>query len=447
MDLPQAFVDKMRALFGAEYDDFARGFDLPRHYGVRVNTLKIDKERFKGLFDCPFLAVPWCKDGFYYNAEAHRLSKSPYYAAGLYYIQEPSAMSAAAMLDAKPGERVLDLCASPGGKTTQLAVSMQNEGVLVSNDATSARMTALVKNIELMGVTNVLVTNETAERLAVRFPGWFDKILVDAPCSGEGMFRKDRDAVLSWDAKKPERLSEIQYTILEDAAKMVRNGGRLMYSTCTFSPEENEGQIKAFLDRHHDFALVCIRHEAMGVSQARADWAGDERLAAAARIWPHKQNGEGHFAAMLTRTGGAPTAPEEAPAAAADAKAMGLYDGFAKEMLRNPPQGAVARHKDLLYIPPAGLPRLDGLRIFRGGFPLGLVKGNRFEPSASLAMALGSGDFTRALDFAAEADEVRRFLNGEAFEVDATNGMYVFCAGGHPLGLVKIQNGRLKGRI
>ena len=447
MELPEAFIEKMRPLFGAEYDAFARGFDAPRHYGVRVNTLKIEKDAFRALFDCEMTPVPWCGEGFYYDAEAFRLSKSPYYAAGLYYLQEPSAMSAAAMLDAKPGERVLDLCASPGGKTTQLAAAMQNTGVLVSNDATSTRMTALVKNVELMGLRNVLVTNETADRLAVRFAGWFDKILVDAPCSGEGMFRKDKDAVLSWDAKKPERLSEIQYTILEDAAKMLKTGGRLMYSTCTFSPEENEKQIRAFLDRHPDFDLVRIEHAALGVSPARGDWADDTRLENAARIWPHVQNGEGHFAALLERTGEAAEAPAAASPKLPEAKALGLFDAFAADMLRNNPPGQIARHKELLYIPPEGLPRLDGLRIFRGGFPLGTTRQNRFEPSSSLALALPAEDFTRVLDFAADSEEVRRFLNGEAFEVDAENGMYAFCAGGYPLGLVKIQNGRLKGRV
>jgi len=447
MELPQAFTDKMRGLFGAEYDAFARGFDLPRHYGVRVNTLKIGVDAFEELFDCLLAPVPWCGEGFYYDAEAFRLSKSPYYAAGLYYLQEPSAMSAASILDVKPGERVLDLCASPGGKTTQLAAAMRNTGVLVTNDATSTRMTALLKNVELMGLRNALVTNETAERLSVRFAGWFDKILVDAPCSGEGMFRKDRDAVLSWDAKKPERLSEIQYTILEDAAKMLRNGGRMVYSTCTFSPEENEKQIRAFLDRHPDFELVRIAHERLGVSPARGDWAADDRLTATARIWPHVQKGEGHFIAMLERTGQAPEAPASESVAAADAKSAALWEAFAKDMLRTAPQGTVAQHKDSLYIPPEGLPKLDGLRIFRGGFPLGMVKNTRFEPSSVLALAVSAKDFTRVLDFAVGSEEVRRFLNGEAFEIDAENGMHAFCVDGYPLGLVKMQNGRLKGRV
>ena len=447
MDLPLAFTDKMKTLFGAEYESFLRGFDLPRHYGVRVNTLKIDTEAFRGLFNVDLAPVPWCQTGYYYNADEIRLSKSPFYAAGLYYLQEPSAMSAASILNAQPGERVLDLCASPGGKTTQLAAAMQNRGVLVSNDATSARMTALVKNIEQMGVTNAFVTNETADRLATRFPGWFDKILVDAPCSGEGMFRKDKDAVLSWDARKPERLRDIQRSILLDAAKMLASGGRLMYSTCTFSPEENERQIKDFLDIQPDFRLVSIQHEAFGVSRARADWAGDERLTAAARIWPHVQNGEGHFAALLERVSNAPDAPPPAAAAKPDANALALYAAFANDLLRNAPSGSIAQHKDTLYIPPEGLPALGGLRIFRGGFPLGIYKGKRFEPSPALAMALRKDDFRRILDFAADSDEVRRFLNGEAFEVSAENGLHTFCAGGYPLGLVKIQNGRLKGRI
>ena len=446
MRLPEEFVDKMRPLLGAEYEDYAASLDEPRLYGVRVNTLKIGVPAFTALFDCPFSPVPWCGTGFYYDAEDMRLSKSPYYAAGLFYLQEPSAMSAAALLDVKPGDRVLDLCASPGGKTTQLAAAMENTGVLVSNDATSARMVALLKNIELMGLRNVLITNETAAKLALRFHGWFDKILVDAPCSGEGMFRKDKDAVLSWDASKPERLASIQYEILEDAAKMLKSGGRLMYSTCTLAPEENERQIAAFLDRHPDFSMVAIDHAAQGVSPARADWA-DGRLANAARIWPHVQKGEGHFTALLERVDNAVDAPKATPVESADAKALALYETFAKENLCRPPAGAIARHKDTLYIPPEGLPALTGLRIFRGGFPLGTIKKDRFEPSSTLALALPFSAFARGLDFPADSEEVARYLNGETMELDAENGLYAFAAGGYPLGLVKIQNGRLKGRI
>jgi len=446
MTLPEEFVNKIRPLLGEDYDAYEASLEQPRLYGVRVNTLKINTESFQTLFDCPFQAVPWCKEGFYYDAEDIRLSKSPYYAAGLFYLQEPSAMSAAALLDAQPGERVLDLCASPGGKTTQLAAAMGNTGVLVSNDATSSRMVALLKNIELMGLRNVLVTNETAAKLALRFTGWFDKILVDAPCSGEGMFRKDKDAVLSWDATKPTRLASIQYEILEDAAKMLRQGGRLAYSTCTFSPEENERQIASFLDRHHDFKMVTIKHEAHGISRAQADWA-DERLAKAARIWPHIHKGEGHFIALLERVGVAPAAPSVAKNEHADAKVLALYDSFIRENLVSPPTGKIARHKDTLYIPPEGLPALDGLRIFRGGFPLGVIKRERFESSSALALSLPMNAFTRLLDFPADSEEVARYLNGETMELDAENGLHAFCTGGYPLGLVKIQNGRLKGRI
>ena len=446
MRLPEEFVTKMRPLLGVEYDAYEACLDAPRLYGVRVNTLKISVSAFKKLFDCVLTPVPWCQEGFYYDTADTRLSKSPYYAAGLFYLQEPSAMSAAALLNVKPGDRVLDLCASPGGKTTQLAAAMENTGVLVSNDATSARMVALLKNIELMGLRNVLVTNETAAKLALRFHGWFDKILVDAPCSGEGMFRKDKDAVLSWDASKPERLASIQYEILEDAAKMLKTGGRLMYSTCTFSPEENERQIAAFLDRHSDFIMVPIDHAAYGVSPARADWA-DERLAKAARIWPHRQNGEGHFTALLERVGDAPDAPCASPMEYADAKALALYGAFTKENLRLPPEGDIARHKDTLYIPPEGLPDLSSLRIFRGGFPLGTIKKDRFEPSSTLALTIPLSAFTKGLDFPADSEAVSRYLNGETMEVDAANGIHAFAAGGHPLGLVKIQNGRLKGRI
>lgn len=270
MNIPEAFAARMKSLLSEEeYRAFIASYMEPRRQGLRVNRLKLSPDTLLARVDWPLSPVPWTEDGFYYP-ENLRPAKHPYYHAGLYYIQEPSAMSPASVLDVHPGERVLDLCAAPGGKTTQLAASLQGEGILVTNDNNPNRVKALVKNVELYGIRNAVVTNETPDKLAVVFPEYFDKILVDAPCSGEGMFRKEPDMMKSWSETAIEACCGMQRSILMDAARMLRPGGRLLYSTCTFAPEENEQMIAEFLDRHPDFSVVPVyMHE--GWEKGRPD--------------------------------------------------------------------------------------------------------------------------------------------------------------------------------
>ncbi|MDE6128840.1 MAG: RsmB/NOP family class I SAM-dependent RNA methyltransferase, partial [Lachnospiraceae bacterium] len=252
--LPEQFLKRMEKLLGDEYPAFLDSFSEECSRGLRVNTIKTEVEDFlKGGY-FPLARVPWTENGFYIEGP-DRPGKSPLHAAGVYYIQEPSAMAPAVFLEARRGDRVLDLCAAPGGKTTQLAASMRGGGILISNEIHPARAQILSENVERMGLRNVIVTNETPERLATVFTGYFDKILVDAPCSGEGMFRRSEEARTEWSQENVLLCAERQDAILDCAARMLRPGGRLVYSTCTFAPEEDEGTVSRFLERHSDFII------------------------------------------------------------------------------------------------------------------------------------------------------------------------------------------------
>lgn len=310
--IPMAFLERMQQLLGSDYGAFLSSYDNPRYVGIRVNTLKISVPSFLGMSPFELKPVPWCSTGFYVQAGL-KPGKHPYYHAGLYYIQEPSAMAPVEMLDVVPGEKVLDLCAAPGGKSTQIAAKLQGEGLLVTNDINAERTKALAKNMELYGVRNAVVLNETPERIACSFPAYFDKILIDAPCSGEGMFRKDEDMARQWEVHSTSKCTVMQHDILNSAAAMLAPGGRIVYSTCTFAPEENEAMIARFLDQHADFELVPLPQE-LGFAPGRPEWlyrlnteGGDAVFSSQAasltaqcgRLWPHLIEGEGHFLAVL----------------------------------------------------------------------------------------------------------------------------------------------------
>ena len=311
-NLPRKFTEKMEKLLGNEFDKFMSSYEAPRVYGLRINRLKLSALNWKKLSPMgeTVRPIPWAEDGLYYK-EGERPGKHPHYHAGLYYIQEPSAMAPVELLDVQPGHRVLDLCAAPGGKSTQIAGKMQGSGVLVTNDNARERTKALAKNIELAGVRNAVVLNEEPAAIAAAFPAWFDRILVDAPCSGEGMFRKDDSMIADWEKHSVLRCSVMQRDILRDAAAMLAPGGIIVYSTCTFSPEENEQQIAAFLAEHDDFFVEAVPHQ-FGWTAGRTDLAAEtaqldsERLQSiqgTVRLWPHLIEGEGHYAAVLRRCG------------------------------------------------------------------------------------------------------------------------------------------------
>jgi len=444
MNLPDDFINNMQELFSdpAEMSAFLASFQERRHFGLRVNTLKISIDEFVKIFDS-ISQVPWCSTGFYYTGSTPA-SKNPLYHAGLYYIQEPSAMSAAGVLDVKPGDKVLDLCASPGGKTTQIASALSGSGLLVSNDANLSRIPQLVRNIEMAGITNAVILREKPERLALRFAGYFDKVLVDAPCSGEGMFRKDPEAIAAWDKNKSARLAGIQADILYQASKMVAPRGYLVYSTCTFSQIENENVIDKFLSANQEFCSVAIEHVSFGISPANQGLVTNNSHAA--RIWPHRQKGEGHFIALLRKKDDISDGFMHSKQAASK-NTFKYYDEFCGRHLTSPPSGKIFAHKDTLYALPDDCPDLSGLHTVRPGLLLGALKKNRFVPSYHLAMSLKMSNFSDSINLAPENPLVGRYLSGETFDISASDGYNLFCIEGFPLGFAKIQKGRLKGRI
>ena len=322
--LPEAFTERMQKMLGEEYEAFLETFEEERYQALRLNPLKIGMdgcsaaERY-GLDAADSERVPWAENGYYYTAE-ERPGKHPYHEAGLYYIQEPSAMAPAELLGVKPGERVLDLCAAPGGKSTQIGAKLLGKGILVCNEIHPARAKILSENMERMGIANSCVMSEAPERLVRFFGGFFDRILVDAPCSGEGMFRKNEEAYREWSPENIALCAERQDRILDSAACMLRPGGTLVYSTCTFAPEENEGSVSRFLRRHGAFSIRSVEKELLGLAGcdgsaaylARVKPEAEQALPgmeAAVRLLPQRVRGEGHFAVLLQKDGGMPGSP------------------------------------------------------------------------------------------------------------------------------------------
>ena len=446
--LPVEFVEKMKNLLGDEYKEFEASFDKERYFGLRVNTLKISVEDFLKISPFELTPVPWTSDGFYYK-KGESPGKNPYYYAGLYYIQEPSAMLPGSVIDAKPGEKILDLCAAPGGKSVQILAGQKGEGLLVSNDVNFKRVKALVKNVELVGATNVVVTNETPDRLAQYFPEYFDKILVDAPCSGEGMFRKDEDAIRSFSKYKNQECSNLQIEILRSAHKMLKNGGNIVYSTCTFDPLENEMIIDKFTKEYPEYDIIKI-DTVDGIQKARKDFCNSSKdIENAVRLWPHKLKGEGHFVALLKK--GQETLKRDVATKNTtryvnlNKKQIEAFLDFQEKYLNIKLEGNFVLKGNSLYRVPFGLPNLDGLKVAKYGWYLGDIKNNKFEPSNSLIISLKKDDINNIVSFSYNSDELIRYLKGETLLRDDKNNGYVgILLDGITLGWAKQQDYILK---
>lgn len=445
MNLPKAYTDKMKKLLGADYDKYIESFNQPRVYGLRANRLKIDAKDLKDLVDWNLDNIPWCKEGFYYDGENIRPAKHPYYAAGLYYIQEPSAMSTGAMLPVEPGDRVADLCAAPGGKSTQVAAKLQGKGVLVTNDISASRCKALLKNIEVSGVPNAIILNEDPKNMADRFEGYFNKIIVDAPCSGEGMFRKDDSAVKSWETHKTEFCCGLQRDILASASKMLANDGYIAYSTCTFAPEEDEGMIQEFLNNNPEFEIVEI-DKSGGFTDGHPEWIdnGSNELKKCGRLMPYIIKGEGHFLCLLHKKG-EPVKVELPRDNTADNKMLADYYTFMKDYMNIEINENLVLHKESLFCVPECID-LNGLRVMRSGLFLGNIKKKRFEPSQAFAMTLKKDDAKLSIDFSPDDDNLKRYMRGESFTVDCADGWALVCVSSYPIGWGKVQKGRLKNK-
>ena len=462
-DLPQSFLDSMKEILGEDYEAFLAGFDGQRQYGLRVNTLKMNLEEFERIAPFHLKKVPWISNGYFYEAE-DAPAKHPFYSAGLYYLQEPSAMTPASRLKVQPGERVLDLCAAPGGKATELGAALQGEGLLVANDINTARARALLRNLELFGISNSFVTNEPPYVLAERFPEFFHKIMVDAPCSGEGMFRKNPAVVDSWQEKGPEYFSKLQREIIVQAADMLLPGGMMFYSTCTFSPLENEKTITHLLKERPDMEVIPME-DYEGFAEGLTSYRGevfDESCKLCRRIWPHKMSGEGHFMALLHKKNGVQQQVQQTVSQSSIwlEKCKGLNkeqkaaaeDFFSHVNIAYDEKRIDVRGDNLYYLP---APKYDGrgLHFLRNGLFMGEFKKKRFEPSQPFALALHAQDFDQVLDFPADDERLSRYLRGETLDVSdliagekKRKGWQLVMVAGHPLGFGKLVNNNLKNK-
>ena len=419
--LPEAFLNRIKTQLGEEYPAFLESLERPRAVALRLNPLKGESPQL------PFAQemVPWEEKGFYYDPES-RPGLHPYHEAGVYYLQEASAMSPVALLDPQPGEKILDLCAAPGGKTTQIAGRMAGEGLLVCNEINPKRAKILGKNIERMAVPNALVLNEHPQNLERKFIGWFDRVLVDAPCSGEGMFRKEEAAVTDWSEETVAMCAARQAEILDSAAKMVRPGGLLVYSTCTFAPQENEEAVENFLRRHPEFAP----------EERIAPWftpAGKGMF----RLWPHKLKGEGHFAAVLRKAEG----EEEEPSSLKESKLPKAWEDFAKENGIHLPDGKALLFGQTLYWVPEWLPDLKGLKVIRAGLELGELKKDRFEPAHALALWLKEAK--NCCSYPWNSKEIAAYMNGQTLPY-SKKGWTLVQVEGYSLGWGKGDGSTLK---
>ena len=419
--LPQAFLDRVKIQLGEEYPLFLQSLELPRAVALRFNPLKGATPRL------PFVreSVFWEKMGFYYDPEA-RPGLHPFHEAGVYYLQEASAMAPVTLLDPRPGERICDLCAAPGGKSTQIAGKLGVEGFLLCNEFNPKRAKILSRNVERMGISNALVTNAHPEELAKRLEGFFDRVLVDAPCSGEGMFRKEEAAVTDWSQETVEMCARRQREILHSAARLVRPGGRLVYSTCTFAPEENEQTVAGFLEEHPEFQPVAVD----------APWftpAGPGQY----RLWPHKLRGEGHFAAVLQRAG-EESCQGDTPAGE---KLPKLWQDFARELGIQLPEGKAITFGTELYWAPVDMPSLKGLKVLRPGLELGTVKKDRFEPAHALALWLKT--CKNVQDYPADSEQIRKYMGGDVVN-SQQKGWCLVTADGYSLGWGKGDGSVLK---
>lgn len=448
---PPDFLDKMQRLLGEEYAAFAASLAAPERVGLRVNTLKISAADFSKL--SPFALAPvgaYEPAGFLVTEES-RPGSHPYHAAGLYYLQEPAAMVVGSVMRPQPGDWVLDLAAAPGGKATHLAALMDDAGLLVANDVNRSRAQILAENLERWGTRHTLITNDTPQRLADHFGSAFDKVLLDAPCSGEGLFR--RQGPFAWSEAMVAACARRQSGILEDAARLVRPGGVLAYATCTFAPEENEAVIGRFLTTNPEFTLLALPRFP-GFAPGRPEWAPADvdsdvrpQLRQTIRLWPHRFPGEGHFIALLQRTNAAVDAKRPAGWAKSGRSSgeINIWRDFAAQFLVGawPAERLHVAHGRIYLLPPDA-PDTGSVRLVRYGLLLGEARKGYFRPAHTLALALDAGAAQLTTSWTANSAEVAAYLAGHDLPSPGADGWVLVLVDGFPLGWGKRVNGRLK---
>jgi NOL1/NOP2/sun family putative RNA methylase len=440
MKLPKKFEERMKEMLGDEYDDFIKSMDeSPIFTGIRINTAKAGAEKavLSEIGDAE--KIPWCENGFY--ADKSKISGNhPYHIAGLFYFQEPSAMSTVAALLIERNDKILDLCAAPGGKATQAGALLGKDGLLVANEIIKSRANILSDNIERFGLANAIVTNETPQRLSEKYPHFFDKIIVDAPCSGEGMFRKEPQAVDEWSIEHTISCGTRQKHIIDCAMKMLAPNGCLVYSTCTFAPEENEKVCAYILENYNVEAVNPIGLDML--SCGKTEWSGsDYDMSFSRRIFPHTNKGEGHFVALFrSLDDDYSEKPKKQSSKPLDCEK--LYRQFENDFLNTRLDGELCLFGENLYMKPHGID-IDKIKVVRPGLHLGVCRKNRFEPSHALCLALKKDDFKNSIDFPCDSEALKKYLMGETIECDK-KGWCAVTVDGFPIGWGKASNGILK---
>lgn len=433
--LSEKYLNKMKELLGDEYDDYLNSFNEKRIHSLRVNNAKISNEEFERI--CPFKIkrIPWIENGYYFD-ESDRPSKHPYYYAGLYYLQEPSAMTPANVLPIEKGDIVLDACAAPGGKSLELASKLGDSGLLVSNDISVSRAYSLLKNLELGGHKNIYVMAEDISKLSKKFVKSFDKILIDAPCSGEGMFRKDPSIIKEWEDKGNEYYANLQKDIVKSAVSMLKDGGMMVYSTCTFDKSEDEDIVSYILSLDDDLKLERI-----------SEYEGFTRgidMDEAIRLYPHKLQGEGHFVALVKKDTPKTVTVKKKHVSKIDSKEA---EEFIKLIKRDFDDGYFEIINNNLYFIPEYDFEKKGLRILRSGLLMGEIKKHSFEPSMALALNLKMNEFKNVINLSVDDKRVISYLKGETISVPETkDGWVLVCVDGYSLGFGKMQNGIMKNK-
>ena len=418
--LPERFLSDMKEILKDEYDEFIKTYDDKKTTGLRVNTLKISKNDLDKLNLFKLEQIPWVNEGFYYDEDIDRPGKNPLHEAGAYYLQEPSAMSVVPKLDIKEGEKILDMCAAPGGKSTYILSKLNNTGLLVSNEINPMRIKALGENLERFGAKNCIITNTDSNNLKKVFRGYFDKIVIDAPCSGQGMFRKDEVAISDWSYAKVLECQSIQREIIRDGYEMLKNGGTLVYSTCTFAKEENETVINEFIEEYENAKLIEME-----------------------RLWPHKIKGEGHFVAKIQKNEEEDIKTKELKVKRLDTELKDFRE-FEKKFLNESIGNKFDIRGENLYLLPEESPETKKLKVLRYGLHLGILKKNRFEPPHALSHYLKPNQVKYTENLSIQDEEVLNYLRGNIINTGQSRGWVLVTVENIPLGWGKESNGVLK---
>ncbi len=447
MNLPEKYLEDMKILLKDDFDMYINSLNKPKYNGIRINNQKISDTDFFKLIGKTLEKVPWSTSGYYIDLKEN-FSKSPYYSAGLYYIQEPSAMTVGSLIPIEKGDFVLDLCSAPGGKATAVADRLKGTGFLVANDISPSRAKALIKNIEMMGISNCAITSDTHTKLELVFNDYFNKIIIDAPCSGEGMFKTDSTAVVDWDETTNEKYQTLQLDILNSAKNMLKSGGIISYSTCTFSTKENEEVIDKFLSANDDFEILAIDNKKYGFSDGLLENPQNIDVNLSTRIFPHKLKGEGHFMCLLKKSGSPSiNKPSKVNSDKKLSEMVTSYKSFEKNYMNISLNGRFLNHEDSLFLVHESFVDLKKTRTMRSGFLIGDIKNKKFKPSQNLSAILNENTFKNCVNFSKDDANVEKYLKGETIEAFCNDGYVLICVDTFPLGFGISKNNKIKNKL